>query len=99
MPDAALLKPLCEDLALALRAAAHHGLSEGVFVLPGTHNKWATVKRGRVAGFRTYMAEWRAAGAAGFGIGSALYKPGKQAAAVRDDAKKFIAAWTGTTLA
>ena len=30
MPDAALLKPLCEDLALALRAAAHHGLSEGV---------------------------------------------------------------------
>ena len=43
------------------------------------------------------MAEWRAAGAAGFGIGSALYKPGKQAAAVRDDAKKFISAWTGTT--
>ena len=41
------------------------------------------------------MAEWRAGGAAGFGIGSALYKPGKQAAAVREDAKKFIAAWTG----
>lgn len=31
------------------------GLSEGLFVLPGTHNKWATVKKGRVAGFRTYM--------------------------------------------
>jgi ribulose-5-phosphate 4-epimerase/fuculose-1-phosphate aldolase len=33
MPDAtdpAVLKTLCEDLALALRAAAHHGLSEGV---------------------------------------------------------------------
>jgi ribulose-5-phosphate 4-epimerase/fuculose-1-phosphate aldolase len=34
MPDRAadptLLQPLCEDLALALRAAAHHGLSEGV---------------------------------------------------------------------
>jgi ribulose-5-phosphate 4-epimerase/fuculose-1-phosphate aldolase len=30
MPDATLLNPLCEDLALALRAAAHHGLSEGV---------------------------------------------------------------------
>ena len=45
------------------------------------------------------MAEWRAGGAAGFGIGSALYKPGKQAAAVREDAKKFISAWTGTTLA
>ena len=31
------------------------GQSEGVFVLPGTHNKWVTVKKGRVAGFRTYM--------------------------------------------
>ncbi|MET3493041.1 2-dehydro-3-deoxygalactonokinase [Variovorax boronicumulans] len=31
------------------------GLSEGLFVLPGTHNKWATVKNGRVAGFRTCM--------------------------------------------
>ena len=41
------------------------------------------------------MADWRAGGAAGFGIGSALYKPGKQAAAVREDARKFIAAWTG----
>jgi ribulose-5-phosphate 4-epimerase/fuculose-1-phosphate aldolase len=28
--DPAVLKQLCEDLALALRAAAHHGLSEGV---------------------------------------------------------------------
>jgi 2-dehydro-3-deoxyphosphogalactonate aldolase len=45
------------------------------------------------------MDEWRAAGAAGFGIGSALYKPGKQAPAVRDDAQKFISAWTGTTQA
>ncbi|MDH6165855.1 2-dehydro-3-deoxyphosphogalactonate aldolase [Variovorax boronicumulans] len=43
------------------------------------------------------MAEWRTAGAAGFGIGSALYKPGKQAPAVREDAQKFVAAWTGTT--
>ncbi len=31
------------------------GLSDGVFVLPGTHNKWATVKKGRVASFRTCM--------------------------------------------
>jgi len=31
------------------------GLSDGLFVLPGTHNKWATVKKGRIAGFRTYM--------------------------------------------
>ena len=28
--DPKLLQPLCEDLALALRAAAHHGLAEGV---------------------------------------------------------------------
>ena len=30
-------------------------VDEGVFVLPGTHNKWATVKKGRVTGFRTFM--------------------------------------------
>ena len=45
------------------------------------------------------MAEWRAAGAAGFGIGSSLYKPGKAAAAVREDAIRFVSAWTGTTTA
>ena len=31
------------------------GLADGLFVLPGTHNKWATVQGGRVTGFRTYM--------------------------------------------
>lgn len=36
-------------------AMALTGLSDGVFVLPGTHNKWATVKKGRVTGFRTFM--------------------------------------------
>jgi 2-dehydro-3-deoxyphosphogalactonate aldolase len=41
------------------------------------------------------MAQWRAAGAAGFGIGSALYKPGKSAAAVREDAVNFIASYAG----
>ncbi len=30
-------------------------VDEGVFVLPGTHNKWATVRKGRVTGFRTFM--------------------------------------------
>jgi 2-dehydro-3-deoxyphosphogalactonate aldolase len=39
------------------------------------------------------MDAWRAAGAAGFGIGSALYKPGKSAAAVREDALRFVAAF------
>ncbi len=45
------------------------------------------------------MGEWRAAGAAGFGIGSALYKPGKSAAEVRADAERFVAAFTGTVRA
>ena len=31
------------------------GLADGVFVLPGTHSKWATVRAGRVTGFRTFM--------------------------------------------
>ncbi len=31
------------------------GLADGLLVLPGTHNKWATVRAGRVTGFRTYM--------------------------------------------
>ena len=31
------------------------GLSNGLFVLPGTHNKWADVRDGRVTGFRTCM--------------------------------------------
>ena len=45
------------------------------------------------------MTEWRNAGATGFGIGSALYKPGKPANAVRDDAQQFVAAWNGTVRA
>ncbi|WP_218511124.1 2-dehydro-3-deoxy-6-phosphogalactonate aldolase [Variovorax sp. dw_308] len=45
------------------------------------------------------MGEWRAAGAAGFGIGSSLYKPGKPAAAVREDATRFVSAWAGTITA
>ncbi len=31
------------------------GLSNGLFVLPGTHSKWADVRDGKVMGFRTYM--------------------------------------------
>lgn len=31
------------------------GIATGLFVLPGTHNKWATVRDGRVTGFRTCM--------------------------------------------
>jgi 2-dehydro-3-deoxyphosphogalactonate aldolase len=45
------------------------------------------------------MQEWRAAGAAGFGIGSALYKPGKSAAEVREDALRFASAHAGVVRA
>jgi 2-dehydro-3-deoxyphosphogalactonate aldolase len=38
------------------------------------------------------LAAWRAAGAAGFGLGSALYRPGDTAADVAVKAKGFIAA-------
>jgi 2-dehydro-3-deoxygalactonokinase len=31
------------------------GLADGLFVLPGTHSKWATVRAGKVTGFRTFM--------------------------------------------
>lgn len=39
------------------------------------------------------MAEWRGAGAAGFGIGSSLYKPGDSAETVSAKAAAIVAAW------
>lgn len=39
------------------------------------------------------MSPWRAAGANGFGLGSALYKPGATAADVGAAARAFVAAW------
>jgi 2-dehydro-3-deoxyphosphogalactonate aldolase len=42
------------------------------------------------------MAAYRAAGVNGFGIGSALYSPGKDAAAVATSARAFADAWAGT---
>jgi 2-dehydro-3-deoxygalactonokinase len=36
-------------------AVALTGQRDGLFVLPGTHNKWARVADGRVTGFRTFM--------------------------------------------
>ncbi len=41
------------------------------------------------------MAAWRAAGASGFGIGSAIYKPGDTAAVVADKARRLTAAIAG----
>lgn len=42
------------------------------------------------------LAAYRAAGANGFGIGSALYKPGMDLQAVQTSAHAFADAWTGT---
>jgi 2-dehydro-3-deoxyphosphogalactonate aldolase len=39
------------------------------------------------------MADFRAAGVAGFGLGSALYKPGMDAATVAAHAAAFVNAW------
>jgi 2-dehydro-3-deoxyphosphogalactonate aldolase len=39
------------------------------------------------------MAPWRAAGAAGFGVGGAIYQPGMTPDAVRARAEAFAAAW------
>jgi len=39
------------------------------------------------------MAAWRAAGATGFGIGSALYTPGVTEAELERRAREFVAAW------
>jgi 2-dehydro-3-deoxyphosphogalactonate aldolase len=39
------------------------------------------------------MASYVAAGASGFGIGSALYKPGVDAKTISENAREFVAAW------
>lgn len=39
------------------------------------------------------MQPWRAAGAAGFGLGSALYRPGATPGEVGEAAARFVAAW------
>ena len=39
------------------------------------------------------LAGWRAVGAAGFGIGSSLYRPGDSAETVGERARRFVRAW------
>lgn len=43
------------------------------------------------------MVTWRAAGATGFGIGSALYTPGLTGPELKERAEKFVSAWKATT--
>ncbi|WP_420479264.1 2-dehydro-3-deoxy-6-phosphogalactonate aldolase [Brevundimonas sp. FT23028] len=40
------------------------------------------------------LAGWHAAGASGFGVGGALFKPGMTAAGVAERARAFVAAWS-----
>jgi 2-dehydro-3-deoxyphosphogalactonate aldolase len=41
------------------------------------------------------FSEWKAAGADGFGIGSALYKPGRSASEITPIARDMVAAYDG----
>lgn len=41
------------------------------------------------------FARWRSAGAAGFGLGTALYKPGVSVADITARAREIVAAWDG----
>ncbi|OJH43674.1 2-dehydro-3-deoxy-6-phosphogalactonate aldolase [Paracoccus sp. SM22M-07] len=59
-------------------------------ILPANTAMWAV---GGVSAEN--MGEWRQAGAAGFGIGSSLYKPGDDAATVTAKARAMVAAWDG----
>ena len=38
-----------------LGALALSGNDDGLFLLPGTHSKWAEVRGGRIVSFRTFM--------------------------------------------
>jgi 2-dehydro-3-deoxyphosphogalactonate aldolase len=42
------------------------------------------------------LGAYVAAGASGFGLGSALYKPGMTPAQVQANARAFVQAWRGT---
>lgn len=66
---------------------------------PATLRAWRAVLPGGVAVLPVGgitpegMPPWRAAGAAGFGLGSALYRPGDGTASVAEQASRFVAAW------
>lgn len=88
----------------ALRAGA-----DALKMFPAEHLSPATLKAWRsvlpkdtallpVGGITPQrMDEYRAAGAAGFGIGSALYAPGRDVAEVSRRAHAFVAAWNTTS--
>ena len=90
--------------AFAALAAGAHGLKlfPAEMVSPGVLKAMRAVLPQEtllmpVGGITTdNMTHWRGAGASGFGIGSALYRPGMDAAQVREAAQRFSRAWAGT---
>ncbi len=84
----------------ALRAGAD-GLKAfpAEMIPPAAVKAWRAVVPGRIAILPVggispgSMAAYVAAGASGFGLGSALYKPGMTAGEVRARAAGFVAAW------
>jgi 2-dehydro-3-deoxyphosphogalactonate aldolase len=60
-------------------------------VLPGNVGLWVVGGVGAAN-----LGTWRAAGAAGFGVGGSLYRPGDDAATVATRAAELVAAWGAT---
>ena len=57
LPGLAAIPDVMRGEEVQIFGAMHlTGLRNGIFVLPGTHSKWAQVADGRVTGFRTYMS-------------------------------------------
>jgi len=89
----------------AIRAgAAHLKLFPAEIAGPATIKAWRAVLPKDI---RLYavggvtpdnMRDWLAAGTAGFGIGSSLYKPGMSAADVAKNAKSLVTAWKAATV-
>ncbi|MED5619092.1 2-dehydro-3-deoxy-6-phosphogalactonate aldolase [Ideonella sp. BN130291] len=88
------------EALLALRSGAHAlklfpadmvqpaGMKAMASILPPGTGLWP------VGGITPQnMGAWRAAGAAGFGIGGSLYQPGKGLAELERSARAFMAAW------
>ena len=56
LPGLATLPDVMRGEEVQILGALHLlGRQDGLFVLPGTHSKWARVKHGRVTGFQTFM--------------------------------------------
>jgi 2-dehydro-3-deoxyphosphogalactonate aldolase len=90
-PTEALLALRCGAQALKLFPAEMiqpRGMAAMASVLPAGTSLWPV---GGIA--PESLGAWRQAGASGFGIGSALYRPGRDAAELARAAVAFVSAW------